>query len=49
MILFSMLKYLKRKLKDRAGVPSTVSCLELMYKNGFKPNIIYDIGAYKGE
>jgi FkbM family methyltransferase len=44
-----MLNFLKRKLKERAGVPSTVMSLKLIHKNGFKPNVIYDIGAYKGE
>ena len=44
-----MLKFLKRKIKERVGVPSTVTSLKLLRENGFNPGVIYDIGAYKGD
>lgn len=44
-----MLNYLKRRLKEKAGVPSTTTSLKLIKRNGFNPGVIYDIGAYKGE
>lgn len=44
-----MLDYLKKKIKEKAGVPSIATSLRLIHRNGFNPGVIYDIGAYKGE
>jgi FkbM family methyltransferase len=44
-----MLKFLKSRIKERVGVPSTVTSLKLLQENGFYPGVIYDIGAYKGD
>ena len=38
-------KYLARKLR----VPEIPFSLELLQSNGFQPNQIFDVGAYKGE
>lgn len=38
-------KYLARKLR----VPEIPFALELLQSNGFEPNRIFDVGAYKGE
>lgn len=44
-----MLDYIKRRIKEKAGVPSTTISLKLLHRNGFNPGVIFDIGAYEGE
>ncbi|MHA6249249.1 FkbM family methyltransferase [Pontibacter sp. CAU 1760] len=43
-----MIENLKRKIKNRLGVPSVSSSLQLAHKNGFTPKVIFDIGAFEG-
>ena len=44
-----MLDRLKKRIKDRLGVPSHSWSLGNLRRNGFNPGVIYDIGAYTGE
>lgn len=39
----------KQALKSRLGVPSMRWSLENLYRCGFRPNVVYDVGAYEGE
>ncbi len=39
----------KRKIKNRLGVPSMESGLQQLRLNGFAPKVVLDIGAYQGE
>jgi FkbM family methyltransferase len=39
----------KRKMKDRLGVPTMESGLMHLRVNGFAPKVVLDIGAYQGE
>jgi len=39
----------KRRIKDRLGVPGMESGLLNLRANGFAPNVVLDIGAYRGE
>ena len=39
----------KRKIKDRLGVPSMEAGLLNLRANGFSPKVVLDIGAYQGE
>lgn len=40
---------LRDYLSERLGVPEIPSSLERISKQGFKPNLIFDVGAYKGD
>lgn len=43
-----MLESFKQKLKSKLGVPSVNDGLKSISRNGFKPKVIYDIGAFQG-
>jgi FkbM family methyltransferase len=39
----------KQRVKSRLGVPGMESTLVRMKRNGFRPSVVVDIGAYEGE
>ena len=38
----------KKEVKDHLGVPSLSWSLKNLNKAGYKPKVVYDIGAYEG-
>jgi len=44
-----MLRKIKEYLKKRLGVPSIPRRMERLSANGFKPDLIFDVGAYQGD
>lgn len=41
-------KTLKRDIKDHLGVPSLSWSLKNLRRTGYRPGVVYDIGAYEG-
>src|SRR5258708_4135095 len=45
----SVLGWLKERLKRRLGVPSVARSLAALAARGFRPEVVFDVGAYQGE
>jgi FkbM family methyltransferase len=41
--------YVRNRLRRRLGVPSIDTAMERLSNQGFKPELIFDVGAYHGE
>lgn len=45
----NILRWLKERVKQRLGVPSIERALSDLARRGFRPEVVFDVGAYHGE
>lgn len=48
-LMLNMIGKIKKSIKNHLNFPSTENTLSRLKRLGFKPNSVFDIGAYRGE
>jgi len=48
-MLSHLKSYVRNRLRRRLGVPAIDTAMERLSNQGFKPELIFDVGAYQGE
>ena len=48
-LLAGMKSWIRKRLAERLGVPEIPTALARLRDCGFEPNVIFDVGAYRGE